>query len=310
MVEVTDFELQRRRAAGQPGIDEVMTRQRYLPRLRALRQIIETLVIVAAISMTNMALGIVTGLSVAVVLLIIVDGVTRHDNVYRSAYRLYHPYEQRIIQFVSSQHWLQWFQPYSAPNVTTTVSSKSELIAMVQRSRGVLSHDETMRFHASLSLDEHAVADIMTPVSVVETADVNDTLGPLVLDSLHKTGHSRFPVVDGDVHHVVGILYLHDLIDVSRGKKTVRDAMDVRVHYIHEAQTLPHVLHGFLQSHHHLFVVVNDYRETVGVVTLEDVIEELLGQPIVDEFDQYDDLRAVAQSNPRKNNMPKRRTDI
>ena len=55
-----------------------------------------------------------------------------------------------------------------------------------------------------------------------------------------------------------------------------------------------------------LLVVVNQYRETVGVITVEDIIEQLIGRKIIDQFDEYDDLRAVAETNPRKNNLPKR----
>jgi CBS domain containing-hemolysin-like protein len=57
-------------------------------------------------------------------------------------------------------------------------------------------------------------------------------------------------------------------------------------------------------------VVVNQYRETVGVITVEDIIEQLIGRKIIDQFDEYDDLRAVAETNPRKNNLPKRGEDI
>ena len=189
-------------------------------------------------------------------------------------------------------------------------ASKAELAHIIQQSAGVLSKDELLRLLAGMTLDADAVQDVMTPVSVIDTIGVGDGLGPLVLDALHKTGHSRFPVIDGDVHHIVGILYLHDIINLKSAKATVRDAMDKRVHYIHENQSLEHALHGFLTTHRHLFVVVNDYRETVGVVTLEDVLERLLGKKIVDEFDTFDDLRAVAESNPRKNNLPKGKTDI
>ena len=192
----------------------------------------------------------------------------------------------------------------------TIATSKAELGYIIERSASVLTRDELLRVQASLALDSHSVEDVMTPVSVVDAIEVQESLGPLVLDSLHKTGHSRFPVIDRDIDHVVGILYLHDIINLKSAKSTVREAMDPRVHYIHEKQSLERALHGFLKTHRHLFVVVNDYRETVGVLTLEDVLETLLGKKIVDEFDQYDDLRAVAESNPRKNNSPKGKTDI
>ena len=78
--------------------------------------------------------------------------------------------------------------------------------------------------------------------------------------------------------------------------------MEKKVYYIREDQTLDHALAAFLKTRHHLFVVVNGYRETAGIITLEDVIEALLGRKIVDEFDLHDDLRAVATREAKTNN--------
>jgi CBS domain containing-hemolysin-like protein len=130
-------------------------------------------------------------------------------------------------------------------------------------------------------------------------------LGPLTLNDLHKTGHSRLPVINGDIDHVVGILNLKGLLalDIKRST-TAEKAMDPKVYYIRADQVLQHALAAFLRTKHQLFIVVNEYRETVGLLTLEDAIEALIGRKIVDEFDAHDDLRAVALRNPRDNNRP------
>ena len=122
-------------------------------------------------------------------------------------------------------------------------------------------------------------------------------LGPFVLDRLHKSGHSRFPVIKKDIDHVVGLLYVHDLFSLAKSaeKSTASKLMDSKVFYINENQPLPSALAGFLRVKHHLFIVVNEFEETTGVITIEDVLEALIGRKIVDEFDQYDDLRAVAK---------------
>ena len=153
----------------------------------------------------------------------------------------------------------------------------------------------------------------MTPRSVVETIKKSEILGPLVLDDLHKTGHSRFPVIEGDIDHVVGVLYLRDLLTLDTNRKhtaLAESAMSKNVFYIHQEQSLGHALAAFLKTHHHLFIVVNEFRETVGILTLEDTIETLLGKKIVDEFDAHDDLRTVAGRNPRANNSTKHSKDV
>jgi CBS domain containing-hemolysin-like protein len=151
----------------------------------------------------------------------------------------------------------------------------------------------------------------MTPRGVIDSISKNELLGPLVLDDLHRTGHSRFPVIENDIDHVVGMLHIHDLfsLDIKRST-TVEKAMEQRVFYIREDHTLEKALAAFIRTHHHLFIVINEFRETVGVLSLEDVVEALLGRKIVDEFDAYDDLRAVAERNPRGNNHPAKREDI
>jgi CBS domain containing-hemolysin-like protein len=86
---------------------------------------------------------------------------------------------------------------------------------------------------------------------------------------------------------------------------TAEKAMEPRVFYIKEDQSLGHALAAFIRTHHHLFIVVNEFRETVGLLSLEDTIEALIGRKIVDEFDTHEDLRAVAARNVRGNNHPK-----
>ena len=80
--------------------------------------------------------------------------------------------------------------------------------------------------------------------------------------------------------------------------------------YINQNQKLEKALSAFIKTHHHLFIVVNDYRETAGIVTIEDVLEALLGRKIVDEDDVIVDLRAFAAKNPHHNNKSSAATDI
>jgi CBS domain containing-hemolysin-like protein len=93
----------------------------------------------------------------------------------------------------------------------------------------------------------------------------------------------------------VGTLFLHDLVGLKKSG-VVSQVMRQEVYYMHEEEQLAHALHAFLKTNHHLFVVVNTFEEFVGVVSIEDVLEQILGRQIVDEFDQYADLRAVARS--------------
>jgi CBS domain containing-hemolysin-like protein len=197
------------------------------------------------------------------------------------------------------------------PPQRAQLDSREELLHLVNQSGNLLSSDEKKLIQHGLEFDSKTVEEVMTPRGVIDSISKKELLGPLVLDDLHKTGHSRFPVIDEDIDHVVGMLHIHDLFTLDTKRSTTAEkAMEARVFYIRQDQSLHHALAAFIRTHHHLFIVVNEYRETVGIVSLEDVTEALLGRKIIDEFDTHDDLRQVAMRNPRSNNDSAARQDV
>lgn len=181
------------------------------------------------------------------------------------------------------------------------VLTRSELVHMigaVQVSDTDLSGEELRIVKHALTFGEKSVHDIMTPRSVIHSVRAEDVLSPILLDELHKSGHSRFPVIAADGEDVVGLLYIKDLLDVKAHTR-VSDVMHKPVHYVNEDRELDHVLQAFIRTKQHLFLVVNSFAEVTGLVTIEDVIEQVLGKPIIDEFDRYDDMREVAEARAK-----------
>lgn len=146
---------------------------------------------------------------------------------------------------------------------------------------------------SALTFSDELIRNVMTPKRVVKTVKQNDAIGPLLMDELHKSGFSRFPVTGDKADHIVGTLYMRDLVK-AKASGSVKDVMKKSVYYVNEDKPLQHALQAFLRTKHHIFIVVNSFEEVVGVLTIEDVLERVLGKQIVDEFDKYDDLRAVA----------------
>lgn len=217
-------------------------------------------------------------------------------------------YETAILQRLANVSILKYFAP-AETQAAKTIDSTEELAALIAKT-SVLSGEKKTQLTSVISYDQKRVNDVMTPKSMMVSVDANEGIGPLVIDELHKSGHSRFPVIEKDADHIVGMLYLHDLVTLKSAHSTVKQAMDPHVYYIKDEQSLAHALHAFLHTHHHLFIVVNSYRETVGLLSLEDVIEAMLGMLVVDEFDEFQDLRKVADSNPHALNEPKRKVDV
>lgn len=305
---ISAFELQRR--AGDSEATRIQAYLDVLPRLVALQRLIEGILMVALVIVCISLGDWFVGGIVAVVLIIASDIFAHRLWVKRQVNHQYRRYESRLLDLITSWRWLDIVSTIDLTAKDVVVASKPELLDLVSRSGDILSRDEQSRLKGSLSFNTTLVSDVMTPRSVIESIDMRESIGPLVLDQLHKTGHSRFPVVDGDIDHVVGTLYLHDLVTLSSSHKTAKGAMQPHVYYIREDHDIEHALHAFLRTHHHLFIVVNEFRETVGVLSLEDVIEALLGHQVIDEFDEYHDLRKVAESNPHRSNEPKGKINV
>lgn len=177
------------------------------------------------------------------------------------------------------------------------INSKDELLDVLEHTSiesDPFSKDELQIAVHALTFGDKKITEIMTPYSVVKTVRRDDVLSPVLLGELHESGYSRFPVVEPEHGNIVGILYSKDLAELH-GNKVVGMVMRPEIYYVNEFSSLDNVLNAFLRTQHHLFIAVNEFAETVGIVTIEDVIEQIIGREIVDEFDKYDDLRAVAK---------------
>jgi CBS domain containing-hemolysin-like protein len=151
----------------------------------------------------------------------------------------------------------------------------------------------------ALTVSDKVISDILTPRRVVVAVSIEDSVGPLMMSELHESGLSRFPVYEKQKDNIVGTLYLRDLVLAKTGG-TVRTLYHPEVKFIHEDQGILEAMQAMIKTRHHLLVVVNNFEEYVGVVSLEDVLEAVIGQQIVDEFDVYDDMRTAASSQAKK----------
>lgn len=307
---ISGYELERRAQAGDEQAAFLQRRNAVLPDVAALRFGLHTLLSVLFILTAHSVFGWIALLPSLVALLLVRLGA-RVPWLARTARQLYEDHETRIM--TRAERWHKLLTPLRDTAVHSQeqfIYSKSELVERLKTTRGIISKDELSHIQHALAFSDKTVRDAMTPRSAIDAVEAGDALGPVTLDQLHTSGHSRFPVYDQDIDHVTGILYLHDLVPLKKHVNYARDAMHNQVFYIHEADGLERALAAFLRNRHHVLVVVNAYRETVGLLSLEDVIEALLGRKIVDEFDQHDDLRTVAKRNPRHNNLPKEHQDV
>ena len=297
------YELKRRRANGEPAAVAAAEREALLSDILSLQRITVALLVVlfALVSVAWFGWGL--GLALSFVVIFGYGAIGRLDAVRSQSARVYRHSEDLLIRLIKK--YPKFFAvirhaiPQSHPD--TRLASREELQHLIAQSQHILTNEEKALIVHGLKFATRNVSEVMIPRGKIATIGAKEMLGPLVLDDLHKTGHTRFPVINKDVDHVIGLLHIQDLLSLD-DKKTVtaEKAMEPRVFYIHQDQTLQHALMAFLRTHHHLFIVVNEEQETVGVISLEDTIEALIGHKIIDEFDAHSDVHHVARRKLRK----------
>ena len=138
----------------------------------------------------------------------------------------------------------------------------------------------------ALDLRGRHVSQILVPRPKVEFLSTKSTLAEN-LDVAEKAGYSRFPLCDGDLDHTFGMVHIKDLLRLGRQSNDTGDLLSIKrdVLFVPESTVLETLLKSFLANKRHMAIVVDEYGGTAGIVTLEDVLEELVGE-IQDEFDQ------------------------
>jgi CBS domain containing-hemolysin-like protein len=205
-----------------------------------------------------------------------------------------HPLLLRASKFV---------ERHQSVTVHTGLYTKEDIVELIDQQKIQTDNDidtESLQIvkHA-LQFGDKKVADVMTPRRMMKTVADVDVLGPVLMGELHDSGHSRFPVYENDEENFVGTLYLRDAIGAKAGG-FVKGIMRKETFFVNDQQSIARVLDAFIKTKHHMFLAVNNFEEVVGIITIEDVVEQVIGKQIIDEFDQYEDLRAVAQMEAEK----------
>jgi magnesium and cobalt transporter len=168
---------------------------------------------------------------------------------------------------------------------------REQLIELLQRSyeRNLLDADALGMIEGVLQVSEMQARDIMIPraqMDVIDIGDAPEKFIPWVIE----TGHSRFPVIGENKDDVIGILLAKDLLRYYAGEEfNVRDMLRPAV-FIPESKRLNVLLKDFRSNRNHIAIVVDEYGGVAGLVTIEDVLEQIVGD-IEDEFD-FDETEA------------------
>ena len=172
-----------------------------------------------------------------------------------------------------------------------------QAVAVLGRKSGEIEPQQERVIANILKLQDKTVRQVMTPRTVVFSLSEDLTIDEALKMREQWSRHSRIPVFDKDQDDVVGIVLSRNvLLSLSEGKKNQKlSTLMQPVHFVPEAAPLNKILMEFFEQRIHLFVVVDEYGSVTGVISLEDIIEEIVGREIIDESDTAGNLREYAR---------------
>ncbi len=160
-------------------------------------------------------------------------------------------------------------------------------LAEVAEEHGALEEEEREMIHSIFEFGETEVREVMVPRIDMVTLPEDATLEE-ASEIVRSKGHSRIPVYREDIDHISGILYAKDLIGTGGDHKTIADLLR-EAYFVPESKRISSLLKEFQLHKIHMAIVVDEYGGTEGLVTMEDVIEEIVGE-IQDEYDSEEPL--------------------
>ncbi|MCE5198023.1 MAG: hemolysin family protein [Armatimonadota bacterium] len=183
---------------------------------------------------------------------------------------------------------------FSAPVLT-----EEELKMLVQagEEEGVIEEEEKEMIHSIFDFTDTVARQVMVPRTDIDAAPVTTTLDE-ILDVITTTGHSRIPIYEENIDNIIGVVHAKDLIPVLRQDKKVFDIKTVmrEAYYIPETKDVDELLAEFKLGNIQMAIVRDEYGGTAGLVTVEDLLEEIVGE-IRDEYDIEEPLIKIVDED-------------
>nr|WP_320011931.1 CNNM domain-containing protein [uncultured Desulfobulbus sp.] len=190
----------------------------------------------------------------------------------------------------------------NSPKTHHISAEELKTIASLSCKSGEIEADQEKVIANILQLGDKTVRQVMTPRTVTFTASQNLTIKEAAKMEGKWRMHSRVPVFDGEFDNVIGLVMSQDvLMAMAVGQEEVKLSQIMRpVHFVPETAPLDRIFVDFFERYQHLFVVVDEYGSITGVISMEDIIEEIIGREIVDESDKARNMRELALIRKKK----------
>lgn len=185
--------------------------------------------------------------------------------------------------------WWRRLCSFGRPAQVTSEQHLQELIHASEED-GIINATEEEMFNSIIEFGETIVREVMVPRTEMHCCPVDASLDTLI-ETIIKYGHTRIPVYDHTIDHVVGVVYAKDLLKYwgeAKGEISLKQLMR-STFFVPETKRVEELLPEFRTKRRHIAIAIDEYGGTSGLVTLEDLIEEIVGD-IKDEYDVEDSL--------------------
>ncbi|MCX5703802.1 MAG: hemolysin family protein, partial [Candidatus Omnitrophica bacterium] len=166
------------------------------------------------------------------------------------------------------------------PSKRSPLITEEELRLMIEvgKEEGVLSDEERSMLHRIFEFGDTKVSDVMVPKEKITAISIKDTPENL-LNIFVEEGHARLPVYDGSIDNIVGIVYARDLLYILRDKGLflLQDLIH-EANYVSPSMRVNELLRKFQIDKIQIAIIVDEHKKTLGLLTLEDLIEEIVGE--------------------------------
>lgn len=277
--QLSEFELERRKEQGDPQAVFGAKRQAAYSAIVALRWIKSLIVGLLATIMAYHLFGFGGGVLVVLVGLLLLGPFARLHFVRRLAQRIYRKYELHIIQLVTRTRtvWQFLAPPQEQLAGTSLPTSREEFTHIIKSSNTVISHEEATLLEHALQFYGRDAGEIMTSVDDFVSVPAGEVLGPLVVDGLHKSGHTLFPVKTAGGEYI-GVLDISGFASLHRHDSPLaRDVMHGEVMHVRRDEPLDEVLKLFVDTKQVCLFVIDDDAAIFGLISLSDIVRALTG---------------------------------
>ncbi len=236
----------------------------------------------------NYAVGLATGVMTFLILVfgeVIPKSVATQNNILIAKKVIYPIYWFSILCYPVII-FLNFIPKLTGKIKKTPTVTEEELMTFVEavEEEGEIKEEEKKLIHRIFEFDDTGASEIMTPRADMFVIEADEKLD---LEKIVKSGFTRIPVIEDDIDHVIGIINIKDLFLYQLTSDNNIDVQKIMTepYFVPENKKLDKLLHQFKIRKHHMAIVVDEYGGVSGLITLEDALEEIVGE-IVDESDK------------------------